>query len=97
MILRDIKSNIQFFADDTMVFSIIKDPKISAIELNHDLEVSGHIKWKFEFNPDPTKQTVELLISWKTSHTDHPSLPFNGTIVTQVKEPKTLGLAFESK
>ena len=35
---RNIKSNIKFFADDSMIFSIIKDPKISANDLNHDIE-----------------------------------------------------------
>ena len=34
---RNIKSNIKFFADDTMLFSIVKDPVISANNLNHDL------------------------------------------------------------
>ena len=36
---RNIKSNVKFFADDTMLFSIVKDPKISANDLNHDLDV----------------------------------------------------------
>ena len=35
---KDIKSNVTFFADDTMLFSIVKDPIISANKLNHDLE-----------------------------------------------------------
>ena len=34
---KNIKSNIKFFADDTMLFSIVKDPDISAEDLNHDL------------------------------------------------------------
>ena len=29
-----IKSSIKFFADDTSLFSIVKDPNTSAIELN---------------------------------------------------------------
>ena len=33
----NIKSNVKFFADDTMLFSIVKDPTPSADELNHDL------------------------------------------------------------
>ena len=33
------KSNISFFADDTMLFSIVKDPVISADDLNHDLDI----------------------------------------------------------
>ena len=34
----NIKSNINFCADDTIIFSIVKDPKISANDFNHDLE-----------------------------------------------------------
>ena len=36
---RNIKPNIKFFADDTMLFSIVKDPTISASDLNHDLNI----------------------------------------------------------
>ena len=36
---RNIKSNVKFFADGTMLFPIVKNPEISAIDLNHDLEV----------------------------------------------------------
>ena len=36
---RNITSNIKFFADDTMLFSIVKDPTISANDLNRDLSV----------------------------------------------------------
>ena len=35
---KNIKSNVIFFADDTMLFSIVKDPIISANELNHDFK-----------------------------------------------------------
>ena len=59
---RNIKSNIKFFADDTMIFSIVKDPKISANDLNHDLETIRQWanQWKLEFNPEPTKQATEI-------------------------------------
>ena len=36
---RNIKSNINLFADDTMLFSTVKDPIISANDLNHDLDI----------------------------------------------------------
>ena len=32
---RNIKSNVKFFADDTMLFSIVNDPLITANDLNH--------------------------------------------------------------
>ena len=46
-----------FFADDTMLFSLVKDPEISANNLNHDLDAIRQWadQWKLEFNPDPTK------------------------------------------
>ena len=64
---RNIKSNIKFFADDTMLFSVVKDPVISAEDLNHDLDIIyqwAH-QWKMEFIPDPTKQATEVLFSCK--------------------------------
>ena len=34
----NIKSHVNFFADDTMLFSIIKDSIVSANDLNHDFD-----------------------------------------------------------
>ena len=63
MILKkNIRSNVKFFADDTMLSSIVKDPVISANTLNNDLDIIyqwAH-QWKMEFNPDPTKQATEV-------------------------------------
>ena len=36
---RNIRSNINFFADDTMLFSIVNDSVISANNSNHDLKI----------------------------------------------------------
>jgi len=54
---RNIKSNVKFFADDTMLFSIVKNPELSADDLN--LNHRWAHQWKLEFNPDATKQTTE--------------------------------------
>ena len=43
---RNIKSNIKLFADDTMLFSIVKDPAISANNLNYDLDI---IQWAYQW------------------------------------------------
>ena len=69
----NIKSNITFFADDTMLFSIVKDPIISTNDLNHDLSIiqKWAYQWKMEFNPDPTKQATEVLFSCKKSSPYH--------------------------
>ena len=95
----NIKSQIRFFADDTMLFSIVKDPALSANELNQDLETIrqwAH-QWKLEFNPDPTKQATELLFSYKKKPPIHPPLFFNGNTVTAVDEHKHLGLILDKK
>ena len=94
---KNIKSNVKFFADDTMLFSVIKDPQLSASDLNHDLEVINQwaYQWKMAFNPDPTKQATEILFSCKKKEINHPELTFNGASVARVKEHKHLGHIFE--
>ena len=95
----NIKSNIHFFVDNTMLFSIVKDSGISANELNHDIDIIhkwAH-QWKLEFNPDPTKQATEVLFSCKKSNSIHPQILFNGTVVVKMSEQKHLGLVLDSK
>ena len=94
---KSIKSNVRFFADDTMLYSIVNDPVLTADDLNHDLNVIyqwAH-QWKMEFNPDPNKQANEILFSCKKKSQNHPQLVFNGAQVSVVKEHKHLGLILE--
>ena len=95
---KNIKSNMKFFADDTMLFSIVKDPLTCASDLNHDLDVINKwaYQWKLEFNPDPLKQATEVLFSCKKNISNHPQIFFNGIAVAKVKEQKHLGLILES-
>ena len=93
------KSQIRFFADDTMLFSIVQNPTTTANELNEDLETirKWAYQWKLEFNPDPNKQATELLFSTKRKPPDHPPLHFNGSVVTKVDEQKHLGVILDKK
>ena len=54
-----------------------------------------------EFNPDPSKQATEVLLSCKKNRPNHSPPPhplfFNGTIVPKVNEQKHLGLILDSK
>ena len=95
----NIKSQVKFFADDTMLFSIVKDPVVSALELNNDLLTVSNwaFQWKMEFNPDPNKQATELLFSQKKIKPIHPPLYFNDVEVTKVTEHKHLGLILDEK
>ena len=47
------KSHIKLFVDDTSLFTVVKDPDISALELNHDLHLifQWAYQWKMSFNP----------------------------------------------
>ena len=94
----NIKSQIRFFADDTMLFSIVKNPNTSANDLNQDLETIRQWanQWKLECNPDPTKQATEVLFSVKRKPPAHPPLYFNGNVVTKVDKQKHLDIILDT-
>ena len=96
---RNIKSNVIFLADDTMLFSIVKNPVISPSELNHDLKIISQWahQWKMEFNPDPNKQATGLLFSCKGNSPNHPPLYYNDTVVSVINEQKHEGFILDSK
>ena len=94
---KHIKSNINFFTDDIMLYSVVQDPVKSADDLNHDLDIIhqwAH-QWKMEFNPDLSKQATEVLFSCKKVSPNHPQLIFNGINVQKVDEQKHLGLILD--
>ena len=49
-----------------------------------------------EFNPDPSKQSTEVLFSYKKSSPNHPQQISSGTVVAKVNEQKHLGLFLDS-
>ena len=66
-----LKSNEKFFADDTSLFTIVKDKNESANILNDDLQLisSWTYKWKMLFNPDPKKTCARSVIFKKKPNT----------------------------
>ena len=94
----DVLSTVNFFADDTMLYSVVRDPQLSASQLNHDLDVIAKwaYQWKMVFNPDRSKQATEILFSCKKKMVDHDELIFNGAPVSRVTEHKHLGLILQS-
>ena len=65
---KGIKSKINFFTDDTSLFSTVTDPTLTASELNHALKLIEQwaYLWKMSFNPN--KQAIEVLVSIKSIH-----------------------------
>ena len=94
-----IKSSVIFFADDTSLFSIVRDPLKSADDLNDDLSIITHWahQWKMNFNPDQTKQAEEIIFSQKRNKVFHPPIYFNNIEVKRVEDHKHLGLVLDSK
>ena len=60
----NLASNPKLFADDTSLFSVVKNVDASNIDLNSDLKKIGEwvFQWKMSFNPDRTKQTQDLIL-----------------------------------
>ena len=61
-------TNVKLFVDDTSLLSVVHDVNTSANNLNNDLSKINDwaIQWKMSFNPNQSKQALEVLISRKT-------------------------------
>ena len=72
----DLKSNVKLFADDASLFSIFSDLLETANILNEHLDKIWRWaeQWRMAFNPDPTKQTQEVVFSKKPGESFHPNL-----------------------
>ena len=93
-----LKSNTKLFADDTSLFTIVKDTNESTNILNGDLQLisSWAYKWKILFNPDPKKPAQEVLFSRKTRIENHPTISLNNIPVERTFQ-KHLGLTLDEK
>ena len=94
-----LESMVKIFADDTSLFSLFCDQRTSSDNLNRDL---GRIsewanQWKMSFNPDPSKQVVEVYFSHKLDPVDAPPVSFNNSVVTSCESKKHLGLILDRK
>ena len=98
-LLDNLESNVKLFADDTSIFSVVRDPINTSQKLNNNLDkVSLWVsKWKMSFNPDPSKQAEEVIFSRKTNKVYHPSLLFNNSTVLQIPSQKHLGIHFNEE
>ena len=91
-------SDVRMFADDTSLFSIVYDEKVSADILNADLKFieKWAYQWKMQFNPDKNKQAIQVIFSHRKSKPIHSPLTFNGSEVVTLDELKHLGFFLDS-
>ena len=90
----NLSSNPKLFADDISLFSVEHDINQSGINLNDDLEKISNwaFQWKMSFNPDTNKQAQEVIFSRSLQMSNHPSLTFSSTSVTQSEIQKHSGM-----
>ena len=83
-----LKYGAKLFADDTSLFSVLKNKEESASDLTNDLEMISKwaYNWKMSFNPDPGKPVQEVLFSRKNSNITHPFIHFNNVQVQQINK-----------
>ena len=75
----ELKSTVMLYADDTSLFSIVRNKNESANIFNKDLlSISkwAH-NWKMLFNSDPSKPAQKVLFSRKKKVQIHPTKSLN--------------------
>ena len=70
----DIVSHVKMFADDTMIFDVVRDLHLSSETLNQDLARVGNwaLQWKMSFGGRPVKNSGFLQFYRKSK--THPFL-----------------------
>ena len=94
---KGLKLNANFLADETSLFTIVKDKNESANILNDDLQLISNCayKWKMLFNPDPKKPAQEILLSRKSQVQNHPTLSLNNIEVERSISKSMLIVLFQ--
>ena len=90
---------MKLFADDSSIFTRVLDVNETQNNLvNHlkNIEKWAH-QWKMLFNPDLSKQAIEIVFSAKKKKGNHPQLVFNSIPVARVDSTKHLGLILDEK
>ena len=92
-------SNIKLFADDSSLFTRVNGINVTHSKLVQDLETikKWAYQWKMQFNPDISKQAIEVVFSHKHKKPDHPTLSFNDIPVKRDDHTKHLGFFLDSR
>ena len=93
------KVYMYLFADDTSIFSVVRNPIITSQKLSDDLDkVSLWVnKSKLSFNSDPSKQAQEIIFSRKINKVCHPPLLLNNSTIQQISSQKHLGIRLDEE
>ena len=94
----NISSHMRLFADDSSLFTRVEGVDQTHEKLVKDLQTITNwaYQWKMVFNPDLTKQAIEVIFSVKKNKPNHPELIFNGIPVSREDHTKHLGVFLDS-
>ena len=94
-----ISSNMKLFADDSSLFSRVQNISATHDQLVSDLNkiTDWAFQWKMKFNPDITKQAIEVIFSSKYKKESHPPLNFNDIPVARKSSTKHLGVILDER
>ena len=95
----NISSDMRLFADDSSLFTCVKGVTQTHHKLLKDLQTVTlwAYQMKMVFNPDITKQAIEVIFSCKKDKPVHPDLTFNGVPVSREPFTKHLGVYLDSR
>ena len=95
----NISSEMRLFADDSSLFTRVGEIKNTQEKLERDLNfvTNWAHQWKMVFNPDLTKQAIEIVFSVKSKKSEHPELLFNGIPISREDHTKHLGVFLDSR
>ena len=94
----NISSQMRLFADDSSLFTKVEGVEQTQEKLDNDLKTvtSWAHQWKMVFNPDISKQAIEVIFSCKKNKPAHPDLVLNGVPVARYEHTKHLGVYLDS-
>ena len=75
----DICCNMRLYADDSSLFTQVDDIQSTRTKIERELGTifSWAYQWMMIFNPDITKQAVEIIFALRTNKFDHPEIICN--------------------
>ena len=97
----NIESSMKLFADDSSLFLCVSKNQIieSHMQLLRDLDTIAKWadQWKMSFNPDITKQAIEVIFSSLYNKGDHPPLQYNDIPIKRQPDTQHLGVILDEK
>ena len=87
------------FADDSSLFTRVNGTIETHDKFVNDLHTISQwaYQWKMTFNPDITKQAIEVIFSCKTNKPNHPDLIFNNIPIAKESSTKHLGVYLDTR